>query len=146
MRAKYTKSQHGFTIVLTGLRRNLLREDFLRDIHNVLVEPAGTQSENPVLLGAVDTANNLPKWFPFKVQYQFPGSEYLVGKLWLIANNQRTIFILDGHPHDLATVFAAYSQAAERRKAGSLVPVATSQPPEEKSPCHTQSATTASQP
>lgn len=110
MKAKYTKQRHGFDIVRTPIRRNLLRDDFLRDIHNILVEPAGTSSENPVLLGAVDTAHNLPKWFPFKVQYHFPNCEYIVGKLWLIANNHRTIFIVDGHAHDLATIFTAYSR------------------------------------
>lgn len=122
MKAQYCKQRHGFDIVLTPIKRHLLRDDFLKDVHNILVEPAGTSSEDPVLLGAVDTAHNLPKWFPFKVQYHFPGGEYVVGKLWLIANNHRTIFIVDGHAHDLATIFTAYSRLVEVGKAGRQIP------------------------
>lgn len=122
----YKKEIHGFTIVLESLRRQLWDEAFMADVHNILVEPAGSPKENPVLLGCVNTSNNLPKWFPFKVQYQFDAWEYTVHKLWLIANNHRCIFIVEAHPHDLAELYARYSQAlGSRKKAAEAGPVVT---------------------
>lgn len=126
----YTKELHGFTIVLESLRRQLWDPDFMAAIHNVLVEPTASSKENPVLLGCVNTANNLPKWFPFKVQYLFAGCEYVVNKLWLIANNNRTIFVVEAHPHDLAQLYARYSQAlGSRKKGGETSPVVADQTP-----------------
>lgn len=113
---KYTKAIHGFTIVLERLRRQLWDPRFMEGIHNILVEPTGSPKENPVLLGCVNTSNNLPNWFPFKVQYVFESGEQVVNKLWLIANNQRCIFVVEAHPHDLAQLYAAYSQALASRK------------------------------
>lgn len=122
-----TKAIHGFTTVVTHLKRSLTSPEFRKDIHNILVEAVGTSKEDPVLLGAVDSANNLPKWFPYKVQYQFAGCEYHVNRLVLIANNHRTIFLVEGHPHDLATLFATYSQdIAGRQKVPEINPVVSS--------------------
>lgn len=126
----YNKRIHGFTIVLESLRRQLWDEAFMAGIHNVLVEAAGSPKENPVLLGSVSMCNNLPKWFPFRVQYVFAGCEYVVGKLWLIANNQRCIFVVEAHAHDLATLYARYSLVFENRKTATReAPVVTNAEP-----------------
>lgn len=143
MKAKFCKARNGFDIILTPIRRNILADDFLRDVDNVLIEPAGVESQDPVLLGCVNTSNNLPKWFPFKVQYQFSNCEYIVNKLWLIVNNRRIIFIVDGHAHDLATLYATYS-----RLRGEAVPMdkkRNSEPQKASKPCE-QSAITSSVP
>lgn len=124
MRSKFCRTRNGFDLILTPIRRNLLSDDFLRDVDNALVEPAGVESEDPVLLGCVNTCNNLPRWFPFKVQYQFADCGYVVNKLWLIVNRRRVVFVVDGHAHDLATLYAAYSRLREQ----SVPKVQTNQP------------------
>lgn len=132
---KYTKAKNGFRIVLESLRPQLWNPAFMADVHNILVEPTGSSKESPVLLGCVNTSNNLPKWFPFKVQYQFDAWEFTVNKLWLIANNHRVIFIVEAHPHDLAQLYARYSQLlAGRKKAPEDDPVVTDKAPCEPSP------------
>lgn len=115
MAYKYRKDVHGFTVVHRTLDRNLLRDDFLREIDAVLIGTGDLELEKTVLLGDVDNGRKLPKWFPFKVQYQFDSGEQVVSKLLLIANNPRVVFLVTGHAHDLATIFARYSRLAAER-------------------------------
>lgn len=112
---QYRKDVHGFTVVHRTLDRNLLRDDFLLEIDAVLVGTGDLDLEKTVLLGDVDNGRKLPKWFPFKVQYQFDTGEQVVSKLLLIANNARVVFLVTGHAHDLATIFARYSRLAAGR-------------------------------
>lgn len=121
----YSKRLHGFTVVNRGLDRHMLRDDFLSEVDSVLVQTDSLELEKTVLLGDVDNGRTLPKWFPFKVQYQLPAGEQVVRKLVLIVDKGRVVFLLTGHQHDLATIFARYSRLrAERRGVAEEAPVA----------------------
>lgn len=116
---RYRKGTHGFTVVHRVLDRHSLRDDFLREIDSVLLSVDDKDIEETVLLGDVDNGRSLPKWFPFKVQYVFASGEQRVHKLVLTANKSRVVFLLTGHQHDLATVFARYARLRTETPRGS---------------------------
>lgn len=105
----YNKRFHGFSLVETHLNRNLASDDFLKDVDSILLKTDSLELEKTVLLGDVDNGHRIPKWFPFRVQYHLSGCEQKVNNLVLIVDRLRCIFLLTGHAHDLATIFARHS-------------------------------------